>query len=121
MEGDILIDFLDGVEPARSLLERLADEGVIRVSALSAAEVVARATPGNVEPALRLLDSFGIVPVDREVARRAGLFLTGGRGDKLELGTCIVAACCAELGAALVTKDAGRYPSEGFEVLQAGY
>jgi predicted nucleic acid-binding protein len=109
------------VAGARSVLEKAADEGVIRVSAISAAEVIARAGDANIETTRKLLDSFDIVPVDKEVAQRAGVFYAHGRGDKLELSDCIVAAVCGQMGAVLVTRDPSKYPSDGFEVITAKY
>ncbi|MHB8894597.1 MAG: PIN domain-containing protein [Candidatus Geothermincolia bacterium] len=121
VESEILIDFLKGTDGARAVLEKAADDGVIRVSAISAAEVIAQATGDNLEPAQSMLDSFGIVPVDKGVASLAGLFFARGRRDKLELGRCLIAATCAELGAALVTRDPSKYPRDGFEVQLADY
>jgi predicted nucleic acid-binding protein len=121
VESDILIDFLQGVEGARHALQKAAGEGVILVSAVSSAELLAKATVSNLEPARKLLDSFGIVPVDKGVAERAGLLLARGRGDKLDLGRCLVAATCGQLPAVLVTRDRSRYPRDGFEVLIAEY
>lgn len=121
MESDILIDFLKGVEGARAVLERAADEGVIRLSAVSAAQVIARASRKNREPAIKLLESFNIVPVDKGVASRAGLYFPDGRRDKFDLCDCLVAATCEQLAAVLVTKDRSRYPSGPFEVLLADY
>jgi len=116
VDGDVLVDFLNGVEGARTALERAADEGLIKVSAISAAEVIARAEGEGAAVAAKLLDSFEVLPVDREVASLAGvLFARGGR-DKLELGDCLVAASCRKLEAVLLTKDRSKYPSDGFEV-----
>jgi predicted nucleic acid-binding protein len=109
------------VEGAREALHKAADEGVIKVSAVSSAEVLATASEGGFEPAARLLDSFGIVPVDKGVAERAGLLLARGRGGKPDLGRCLIAATCWQLEAVLVTKDRSRYPRDGFEVLVADY
>lgn len=94
---------------------------MIRVSAISAAEVIAQARGEDVDSAQKLLDSFGIVPVDREVASLGGFFFARGRRDKLELSRCLVAATCGELEAVLVTKDRSLYPTDGFEVQLAEY
>jgi len=100
---------------------KAADAGVIRISAVSAAEVVATSTDANVDSARELLDSFGILPVDKEVASLAGLYRAHGPGSKLELCACLVAATCGQLGAVLLTKDRSKYPPKGFDVKLAGY
>jgi predicted nucleic acid-binding protein len=121
VESDILIDFLKGIEGARNVLEKAADAGVIRVSAVSAAELAASSTDVKVDTARELLDSFGILPVDKEVAILAGLYRTHGPGSKYKLCDCLVAATCEQLGAVLLTKDRSRYPPMGFEVMLANY
>lgn len=117
----MLVDFLKGVEGAKTALERIADEGVLRLSAVSAAEVAAAAREPARDTTTRLIESFGIVPVDREVALLAGLYLAGDNRGKLELGDCIVAATCHKLGAVLVTRGRRRYPADGFEILTIPY
>lgn len=62
-----------------------------------------------------LLESFGILPVGKEVALLAGRFCSRGSGDEPGLGDCIVAAAAQQLGAVLVTKGLRRYPSGDFE------
>jgi predicted nucleic acid-binding protein len=121
VESDILIDFLKGLEGARAVLERAADEGVIRLSAVSVAQVVASSTGKNREPAIKLLESFNIVPVDKGVASRAGFYLSHDRRDKFDLCDCLVAATCEQLAAVLVTKDRSRYPADSYGVMPAQY
>ena len=94
---------------------------MIRLSAVTAAQVMARASMKNRDTATKLLESFNIVPVDKEVASRAGLFLSDGRRDKFDLCDCLVAATCEQLASVLVTRDRSRYPSGSFEVLLADY
>lgn len=116
IESDIIIDFLKGVKGARLALEKAADEGVVRISAVSAAQVMAASKEAAREATSGLLDSFGIVPVDKEVALLAGLLLSASAGDRLELDDCIVAAACHELGAVLVTRGHRKYPRPDIEM-----
>ena len=116
MESDVIIDFLSGVGEAKSALESIWEEGLIRVSAVSATEVMAAAREGWGGPATKLIESFGIVPVDKEVALLAGRYLSDNPGNKLELGDCIVAATCHKLAAVLVTRGRRRYPANGFVI-----
>lgn len=121
VDGGVLVDFLNGVEGARAALERAADEGLIKVSAISAAEVMARAEGEGATVATKLLDSFEVLPVDREVALLGGVLFAGGGRDKLELGDCLVAAACGRLEAVLLTKDRSRYPGDGIDIRVAEY
>jgi len=121
VSSEILIDFLKGSRGALAEMEKAADEGVIRVSAVSAAQVVAAAAGGRRASAVEMLDSFSIVGVDKEVASLAGTFFHGGRAGKYELCDCLVSAGCRQLGAVLLTRDASRYPAEGLEVRLASY
>lgn len=121
MESEILIDFLKGAEGAKSALERAAEEGVLRVSALSAAEVMAASSKEMSERTAGLIESFGVIPVDREVAFIAGHYFSRGGRDKPGLDDCIVAATCNKLGAVLVTRGRRRYPAGGFETMVVKY
>jgi len=121
VSSEILIDFLKGSRGALSVLEKAADEGVIRVSAVSAAQVASAAAGKRRAAALEMLDSFAVVGVDKEVASLAGIFFhDSGRG-KFELCDCLVAAGCRQLGAVLLTRDSSRYPAEGLELLLVEY
>ena len=121
MESEILIDFLKGAEGAKAALERAAEEGVLRVSALSAAEVMAASSKETGERTGGLIESFGVIPVDREVAFIAGHYFSRGGRDKPGLDDCIVAATCSKLGAVLVTRGRRRYPAGGFETMVVKY
>ncbi|MCG2819717.1 MAG: PIN domain-containing protein [Actinomycetia bacterium] len=121
VESDILIDLLNGVEGARNVLRAAADEGVVLVCAISAAEVMAAAARARREPTGELLESFGIVPVEKEVALLAGEYWSdGGRGN-VELGDCIVAAVAEKLGSVLLTKGHRRYPGGEYKVRVVSY
>jgi predicted nucleic acid-binding protein len=115
VESDLLIDFLKGVMEAKSALESTWEEGLIHLSAVSATEVMAASREGLTGPSAKLIESFGIVPVDKEVALLAGRYLSEDPGNKLELGDCIVAATCRKLAAVLVTRGRRAYPADGFE------
>jgi len=121
VSSEILIDFLKGSQGALSALEKAADEGVIRVSAVSAAQVASVAAGGRRAAALEMLDSFAIVGVDKEVASLAGTFFHDSGAGKFELCDCLVAASCRQLGAVLLTRERSRYPARGLEVLLAEY
>lgn len=91
------------------------------MSAVSAARVMAGASEGTREATENLLGSFGVLPVDGEVALIAGRYCNDGAGDQLELDDCIVAATCDKMGALLLTAGRRSYPAGGFEARVARY
>lgn len=119
-DGGVLIDFLEGVPGAKDILEKAAEEGLIRVSAVTAAEVLAKAAPDRRDETGRMLDSFSVVAVDGEVARLAGDLFSDG-ATRLELCDCLVAAGCRRLGAVLLTNDPQRYPAGVCRIEEARY
>lgn len=114
-EGDILIDFLKGVDGAKRALERASVEGMICVSAWTCAEVMAQGENEKSESTRELLSSFNVIPVTWEVASDAGFRFYDGSGDKYSLGDCIVTATVCGLGAVLVTKGKRKYPPGEYE------
>lgn len=114
-EGDILVDFLNGVDGARRALERASGEGIICVSAWTCAEVLTHGKNKKSESTRELLSSFNVVPVTWEVASDAGVRFNNDSGDKYSLGDCIVAASVCELGALLVTRGKRKYPPGDYE------
>jgi len=102
-------------------LQKAADEGVIRVSAVSAAQVASAAGGKRRDAALEMLDSFSTVCVDKEVASLAGILFHDRGAGRFELCDCLVAAGCRQLGAVLLTRDRSRYPAKGVEVALAEY
>lgn len=121
VESDIIIDFLHGVEGARSALVEAAGEGVLRISALSAAEVMAASSEEQRERTAGLIGSFGVVPVDGEVALNAGVHYSDGGAGKPGLVDCVVAATSERMGAVLLTGGRRRYPAGGFQAKVVQY
>lgn len=116
VESDVLIDFLKGDDVARVALQSAAEEGMVMVCALSAAEVMAASTPENREVTRKALITFVIVPVDGEVALIAGKYRSDARGDNVELGDCVVAAMACQLGSVLLSGGRRNYPPGDFQV-----
>jgi len=121
VESDILIDFLNGVEGARDVLRAAADEGVVLICAISAAEVMAAADENRRGPTGEMLESFRIVGVDKEVALLAGEYWSDSGRDNVGLGDCVVAAMVGKLGSVLLTKGHRTYPGGGYETRVVSY
>jgi predicted nucleic acid-binding protein len=110
VDTNVLIDYLQGRDPAARELERY---GVVEVSAVSAAELWAGATTEARERAVEsLLATCVVVPVDHAVAREAGWLR---RTRRVRLPDAIVWATARIRGHILVTRDEG-FPSDAPEV-----
>jgi predicted nucleic acid-binding protein len=98
-DTNILIDYLNGVAPARDELARYADPAISIVSWM---EVLIGAAP-DVEPATRrFLSRFTIVDIDGAVAERA---VTVRRGGRIRLPDAIVQASAEVHSMLLVTRN----------------
>lgn len=121
VESEIIMDFLQGVEGAKCALEEAAGEGVLRLSAMSAAEVMAASGEEQRDRTAGLICSFGVVPVDGEVALNAGVYFSDGGAGKPGLVDCVVAATCERLGAILLTGGRRLYPVGGYQAKVVRY
>jgi predicted nucleic acid-binding protein len=116
----LLIDHVNGYEPASSVLRRLYDEGgelftcdVVVCEALSRGSDEQRAILG------RLLSPLDYVATDPEAARTAGAArLERHRaGGRLGLGDALIAAVARGLGATVVTRNRPDFERQGAAVL----
>ncbi len=82
---------------------------------------MAASSEGARERTEGLIESFEVVPVDREVAVLAGRYFTDGGRNEPGLDDCLVAATCDRLAAVLVTRGRRRYPAGGFETMAVDY
>jgi predicted nucleic acid-binding protein len=120
LDTTLLIDHVNGYEPASSVLRRLYDEGgelftcdVVVCEALSGGSDEQRAILG------RLLSPLDYVATDPEAARAAGAArLERHRaGGRLGLGDALIAAVARGLGATVVTRNRPDFERQGAAVL----
>jgi predicted nucleic acid-binding protein len=110
IDTDVIIEYLRGREQAIRFVESL--EGHLCVSAITVAELYSGVKGSEEETALeRFLNAFDIVPLDRALARLAGLCRQSYQpGYGTGLADAIVAMSAESAGAVLVTFNKRHYP-----------
>lgn len=115
IDSDILIDYLRGVENARTFLHKAHKEMPLYISAVSIVEIYAgketksEAKRTRIE---RFLQEFQVIPMDTHLAQTAG---TLRRDYGKPFADMIVAATAHEYNLQLVTRNLKH-----FEALRAG-
>ncbi len=98
-DTNILVDYLNGIEQAKTELERCADKAI---SIITWMEVMVGASP-ETDVALRgFLNSFVNLPIDERVANIA---VTLRKNHKIKLPDAIIWATAQENGRVLVTRN----------------
>ena len=118
LDTTVLVDVLRGHRPALEWLRSL-DE-VPACSELTRVEVLRGLRSRERQAAERLMGSVRWLPVDEEIARRAGaLGRRWRRSHRLGTVDLVIAATTQSFGARLVTSNTRHYPM--FEGLTAPY
>ena len=109
-DTDVLVDFLRGRTEAASFLRERTE--ALLLCSVTVAELFAGVREGRERTALNaLLGAFEILPVDRAVAERGGLYRREfGRSHGTGLADALVAAASESIGARLVTLNARHFP-----------
>ncbi len=112
LDTDLIIWFLRGREHARRWIQELRKAGVPSCSALSVTEVAAGMRPGEESDTRALLGALNVIPVDREIAWRAGTLIRecGRRGITLDFVDTTIAATCLTRKLSLATCNVKHYP-----------
>lgn len=106
-DTNILIDYLNGVDAAREELERYPTR---LVSSVTWMEVLVGAHNDEEEDVIEMfLRDFTLVPLSREVARRA---VELRRGHRLRLPDAIIWASAESQSALLVTRNTKDFPHD---------
>ena len=106
-DTNIVIDYLRGHDPARAEFERFPDAAISIVTWM---EVLVGAPPGTEPVTGAYLDQFTVVPLDRDIARRAVAIRRARRGVKLP--DAIVRASADATDRLLVTRDERVFPAD---------
>lgn len=107
-DSDVLIDALNGREPARTRLARAAEQADLATTALNAFELYAGVRG---EPEARavgaLLAAMEVLPIDLEIARIAGAVAQdlARRGARIGAADAVIAAAALAAGADLLTRN----------------
>lgn len=110
VDSDVLIDFLRGLPEARDFVLSLPREAAI--SAITVAELHVGVREGKERTALQgMLDSFRVLPLDAEIARRGGLWRRDfGRSHGVGLNDALIAATAELHALPLATLNLKHYP-----------
>ncbi len=111
VDTDVFVDHLRQNPAARDLLRRLHQEGPVRASVITRAELRSGSGGASVEVD-RLVAEILWERVEEEVADRAGAFARRFRASHPDIGLAdfIVAATADVMGAELVTRNVRHYP-----------
>lgn len=99
-DTNILIDYLNGIEPARLVLERHPDQAISMVTWM---EVMVGAVPETEEITRRFLEGFATLPVDERIGEAA---VALRRQHRIKLPDAIVWATAQVNRRILVTRNA---------------
>jgi len=118
LDSDVIIWHLRGRREVTAVLEKLLDHGVPACSALSVLEVQAGVKKGEEEKTNRLFQALKGLPVDAEVAHRAGRLVRDHRasGATMEPADAVTAATCLVHDLVLLTYNRKHYAVEGLEL-----
>ncbi len=109
VDSDILIDYLRGLEAARSFLLKSREEAVLNISVISVAEIYAgKETTSAIKRLLidQFLSNFYVIGVDSQIAKVAGIIR---RDYNKPFADAIIAATALAYDLRLVTKNVRHF------------
>jgi predicted nucleic acid-binding protein len=116
LDSVVLIDHFNGVRAATSYLKEI--EGDAWVSVITRAEVLCGFDTAAAELALRLLDRFPTLPIDRDAADLAA---TLRRTHRWRLPDAFQAALAQLHGLKLATRNVRDFPPDRFDFVAVPY
>lgn len=122
LDSDILIWHLRGRAEVVELLNRLAENGELQISAVSVLEVQAGVKAGEGQRTNALLEGLPCLAIDRAIANRAGEYIRTyrSRGTTLDFADSLVAATAVLHNLVLVTMNVAHYPMPELHLLREG-
>ncbi len=110
VDTDILIDFLRGRKKSQEYLLSNFEDSIIYCSVITVAEIYAGMKHHEKERTSELIDSLHIIPINREIAEKAGEYKRSEKSQYLELDDCFIAASAFVKKAILATGNGKHYP-----------
>lgn len=112
LDTNFVIGLLRGVRAYWDYLDRLVEEVVPAISAVTRSEIFAGCHPREERATRNLLDHFETIPVDTSIADLAGRYVYRFRqkGVFLHLEDAVIGATAAAGGLILVTRNVGHFP-----------
>lgn len=107
-DSDVLIDFLDGREPAAAAVQRAREANVLVTTSVSRFEILSGArTDAERARFLRLLDEIKNLPLDAPAADQAATVYRAleKSGKRIEPGDCLIAGIVLHHGGILLTRN----------------
>ena len=119
LDTGILIRHLRGNAAYATLLQNMAQDGPLLVSAFTRVEILRGMRDHERQATMALLDALLTVPLDRESADVAGEWLRvyRSRGVTLSGPDAVIAAAALVSGASLVTTNPRHFPMPELQVL----
>jgi len=113
LDTSILIDHMRGYSPATEFLETIFNGGVkASISVMTETELYAGKSmqdPHNEKFVTGLLELFNIIPINRSIARHAGVLLRDYRNNGLTPVDAIIAATAMEVKTNLITRNVKHF------------
>jgi predicted nucleic acid-binding protein len=122
LDSDVAIDYLRNVRGALSTVRTQAAAGrLVAASVVTKTELLAGMREEEEAPTVRLFGSLKLVPVDDEIATRAGVLARHFRSSHPGIGLAdyLIASTAILLGAELWTQNPRHFPM--FEGLEPPY
>jgi len=121
LDTNILILYLRKTEGYYELLDTLAADDTLFISAITRLEIIRGMRDREREATLNILDSLETIEISINVADKAGELIRTWRtkGIVLEDADALIAATALEHGLALVTTNAKHFPMPDLVVYQA--
>lgn len=116
LDSVIVIDHLNGLPPATEYLRSVADTAF--VSVITRAEVLTGLAPDDVPLGRELLDTFGLLPIDREIADLAAELR---RSHRWRLPDAFQAATARTHGLVLATRNVKDFSPRRFDFVRVPY
>lgn len=112
LDTNILILALRKHDPTLDLLDNLQQQGILHISVITRAEVLAGMHPHEEARTLSLLQPLDCLPVESAVADQAGrwVYQYARKGIQLSIPDALIGATAAQYELTLVTTNASHFP-----------
>jgi len=120
LDSNVVMYWLNGLEPAPALLAELSSRGdVLAINAVSVAETYSGVPPSDLERVDSLLGAFEYWPIDWATARLAGEYRHkyARAGRKLPVPDVILGAHAVSQDATLITNNERDFPMPELKIL----
>lgn len=110
VDTDVLINFLRGKNEVRELLTQANIDGDLYCSVINVAEIYSGMRLKEKEETENLLAGITIIPVDENIARKAGYLRSSIKNNKQLLADCLIAASAILNNCTLLTFNVRDFP-----------